>query len=212
MIRAGGGFDERLRERLAASLPGTEAQVEMAPVYRRDPSMARIEGKTCREAAVLAVLHPSQDGVRILLIERPSHLNHHAGQVAFPGGRREAGEALLETALRETEEELGLDRSAVRVLGGLTPLYIPPSGYCVHPFVAWTDVLPALRPEPGEVADWFTARLADLKDPACRQEVERSVRGQTFTVPAFHVEGRHVWGATAMMLSELVAAASGLDP
>lgn len=212
MSPAAGGFDELLRERLAAALPGTTVQVDMAPVYRRNPSMARIEGKTCREAAVLAVLHPSADGVRILLIERPSHLHHHAGQVAFPGGRREAGESLLETALRETEEELGLDRSTIRVLGGLTPLFIPPSGYCVYPFVAWADVLPDLRPEPGEVADWFTARLAELADPACRQEVERSVRGQTFTVPAFHVEGRHVWGATAMMLSELVAVAAGIAP
>lgn len=203
-------FTAALEERLAGALPGVDVQVEMAPVYRRDPGMARIEGKSCKEAAVLALLHRVRGVVHVLFIERPVHLNHHAGQVAFPGGRRETDEALVETALRETEEELGVPRDTVRILGALSPLFIPPSGYCVHPFVGWSETLPELYPEPGEVASYFSVPLPAFADPGVRRDVERHVRDQVFTVPSFDVEGRQIWGATAMMLAELAAVTAGL--
>ena len=148
--------------------------------------------------------------MHVLFIERPGHLNHHAGQVAFPGGRREADEALVHTALRETEEELGISHGAVRILGALSPLFIPPSGYCVHPFVGWCETLPELIPEPGEVASYFSVPLSAFADPSVRRDVERKVRDQAFVVPSFDVEGRQIWGATAMMLAELAAVTAGL--
>ncbi len=195
----------RIAERLTRPLPGVSAQIDMAPVYRRDPEMASIRDKTCMEAAVLVLVHASEGGESVLFIERPGHLAHHAGQIAFPGGRREGDESLRETALRESHEEVGLPAEAVTVLGPLTPLFVPPSGYCVHPFVGHAGELPSLLPQEGEVADIFSIPIRHLADPACRTEVRRHVKGRPFVVPCFQVEGRQIWGATAMMLAEFVA-------
>ncbi|QXD14268.1 CoA pyrophosphatase [Rhodocaloribacter litoris] len=207
-------FDEhiaRLRARLAGPLPGTAAQLTMAPRHRQDPRLADVRGKRCREAGVLVLLFPlevpgtGRDTPAVLLTVRRSHLNHHAGQVSFPGGRREPGETLRETALRETHEEVGLPPDAVDVLGPLTPLYIPPSRFCVHPFVGITRHRPALRPHDAEVADVLAVPLAHLLDPATRRRAPRLLHGQAVEVPFFAVNGYEVWGATAMMLAELLA-------
>lgn len=197
----------RIAQRLEVPLPGVDAQLHMAPVYRQDPLMASVRGKSCRDAAVLALLHPTERGTALLFIERPSHLLHHASQIAFPGGRREEDEALQETALRETHEEIGLPPDRVTLVGPLTPLYVPPSRYCVHPFVGHVEALPPLVPEAGEVADIFSIPLARLTDPAVRREIPRRVREEEFVVPCFDVDGRQIWGATAMILAELVAVA-----
>lgn len=138
----------------------------------------------------------------MVLIERPGHLSKHAGQVAFPGGRREDGESRSEAALRETWEEVGQDPSRVHLLGALTPLYIPPSGFCVYPFVGWTPGLDPYRLDPGEVARAFSAPVRLFVDgPREMMEVPRLKR----SVPFFPINGYSVWGATAMMLAELGA-------
>lgn len=186
-------------------LPGVSAQIDMAPVYRRDPDMASIRDKKCSEAAVLALLHDSDRGMSVLLIQRPGHLAHHAGQIAFPGGRREGNETLRDTALRETYEEVGLPGSAVIVLGELTPLFVPPSGFCVHPFVGHAPELPCLVAQEAEVADIFSIPVQDLLDPARRVETPRRVGDREYVVPCYDVDDRQIWGATAMMLAELIA-------
>lgn len=195
----------RIADRLTKPLPGVSAQIDMAPVYRRDPGMAAIRDKACTEAAVLLLLHGSDRGESVLFIERPGHLAHHGGQIAFPGGRREGDESLRETALRESHEEVGLPPDHVTVLGPITPLYVPPSGYCVHPFVGHAGELPRLVAQEGEVSDIFSVPIRQLADPACRTEVERRVKDRAYTVPCFQVEGRQIWGATAMMLAEFIA-------
>jgi 8-oxo-dGTP pyrophosphatase MutT (NUDIX family) len=196
---------QRITDRLARPLPGILAQIDMAPVYRQDPDMASIRDKACTDAAVLLLLHESERGDALLFIERPGHLLHHAGQIAFPGGRREDGEPLQDTALREAHEEVGLPASTVTILGMLTPLFVPPSGYCVHPFVGYAARLPDLVPQESEVADIFSVPIHHLADPSCRAEVPRRVKDRTWSVPCFVVDGRQIWGATAMMLAELVA-------
>jgi len=195
----------RLTDRLTRPLPGVAAQIDMAPVYRRDPDMASIRDKICSEAAVLLVLHASERGDSLLFIERPGNLAHHAGQIAFPGGRREGEESLQDTALRESREEVGLPDETVTMIGALTPLFVPPSRYCVHPFVGYVPVLPGLVAQEGEVADIFSVPLQHLADPACRTEVSRSVGGRTHRVPCFEVDGRQIWGATAMILAEFLS-------
>jgi 8-oxo-dGTP pyrophosphatase MutT (NUDIX family) len=194
-----------LRKRLVGPLPGTRAQLGMAPIFRQDPSMATIEGKPCREAGVLVLFFPLDDVPTLLLTLRRADLKEHAGQVSFPGGRREPDESLRETALREAHEEVGLDPRHVEVLGPLTPLYIPPSNFCVHPFVATTPVAPELRPQDDEVEAVLCAPLPLLLDPQTRRREPRIVRGQTYDVPFLDVKGHKVWGATAMMLAELLA-------
>ncbi|NBC17521.1 MAG: NUDIX domain-containing protein [Bacteroidetes bacterium] len=198
-----------LRQRLETSLPGTEAQLTMAPVYRQDPSMASIADKACREAGVLALVFPVEDTPHLLLTVRRPDLTDHAGQVSFPGGQREGTETLEEAALREAHEEVGLPPDAVRVLGALTPLYIPPSNFCVHPFVGAASDPPPLSPQDAEVATILRVPLAHLLAPTTRRVEPWTLRGETIDVPFYEVETQSVWGATAMMLAELLALFQG---
>ncbi len=206
-------FVHRLRTRLAERpLPGPAAQQTMAMRYRATPDLLSVEGKDCREAAVLALLVPLADGEKggpsrpgVVLTQRHDDLPDHAGQIAFPGGRREPGETYVATALREAYEEVGLDAATVDVLGALTPLYIPPSNFCVHPFVGVVDGPPPLRPTDAEVRALLRVPLATLLAPATRRVEPWALGGRTVDVPFYDVDGHAVWGATAMMLAELLA-------
>lgn len=182
----------------------------MAPLSRRQPSRASIEAQDCREAGVLALFYPDADEhPHLLLTRRPEAMNKHAGQVAFPGGRREQGESLEETALRETEEEVLIAASSVDLLGELTPLYIPPSNFCVHPFVGITEYTPDLSVRTEEVADIFGVHPGLLTDPSKRSTRRMKVGGAERDIPHFQFDDQMVWGATAMMMAELAAV---LDP
>lgn len=167
--------------------------------------MMAVEGKPCREAGVLVLFFPYNDEPIVLLTVRRPDLKEHAGQVSFPGGRREPDETLRETALREAHEEVGLDPADVEVLGRLTPLYIPPSNFCVHPFVAVMPFAPALQPQDEEVASLLYTPLPLLLDPTTRQCEPWDLRGRVVDVPFLAVGEHKVWGATAMMLAELTA-------
>ena len=195
----------RLRKRLTHPLPGPSAQLTMGLAYRQDPSLATVEGKACREAGVLALLYAEADVPTLVLTVRHGYLKQHAGQISFPGGRREEGETLQETALREAHEEIGLAPDKVDVAGALTPLYIPPSNFCVYPFVGIVSEVPTLRPTDAEVAQILHVPLPFLLDPRTRQRERRTLHGQERVVPFFAVDGHQVWGATAMMLAELLA-------
>jgi 8-oxo-dGTP pyrophosphatase MutT (NUDIX family) len=200
-------FPELMRDRLCGRLPGRDAQAKMSP--RGRPGKTDIKDFPCREAAVLALLHQTAAGPAVVLIERPAHLRKHPGQIAFPGGRREEGETRLQAAVRETHEEVGVPEDRFEVLGALTPLYIPPSGFCVFPFVGWATDLPEFVLDPGEVAAAFSAPLAAFVDgPRDLIDIPKLER----MVPAFLFEGRRVWGATAMMLSELAELSEALLP
>lgn len=203
-------FASFLHSRLSQPLPGQKAQYQMAPLSRRQPARSSIEAKECREAGVLALFYPDeQEHPHLLLTRRPEAMNKHAGQVAFPGGRREDGESLEETALRETEEEVLIAAHRVDVLGELTPLYIPPSNFCVHPFVGLIDHTPDLSVRTEEVADIFGVHPTHLTDPTKRSTQRMHVGGMERDIPHFMLDGHLVWGATAMMMAELAAI---LDP
>ncbi|HLT47840.1 MAG TPA: CoA pyrophosphatase, partial [Rubricoccaceae bacterium] len=121
------------------------------------------------------------------------------------GGRIEAGETPEAAALREGYEEVGVDPAAPRVLGRLSPIHIPPSGFSVTPVVAAVEERPPFTPHEAEVAALIEVPLEKLLDPATRRLSERVVRGGRFEVPHFALDEYEVWGATAMMLAELVA-------
>jgi len=200
----------RLRRRMAEELPGRTAQARLAPGSRATPpGAASPEGNDCREAGVLVLLYPQQQSRRPMLVltERRAHLDDHAGQVSFPGGQREASESLQQTALREAHEEIALARETVEVLGPLTPLYIPPSNYCVHPFVGVAEPVPSLTPADAEVAALLHVPLADLRAPGTLARERWTLSGgRSVEVPFYDVDGRPpIWGATSMILAELLA-------
>lgn len=194
-----------LEDRLSGELPGAGAQIEMAPMRPDALERTELAERNCREAAVLALLHPLDGHAHVVLTVRRLHLADHAGQVAFPGGRRESNESLLQTALREAQEEVDVQPDEVNILGELTPLYIPPTNFCVYPYVGYVRAAADLRPHDLEVERIVHVPVAALLDPTNTRKEARSVRGSLVEVPFFDVSGLQVWGATAMMLAEFVA-------
>jgi 8-oxo-dGTP pyrophosphatase MutT (NUDIX family) len=195
-----------LSARLQRPLPGHEAHTTMAPRYSARQEALSVQDTDCREAGVLALLLPQPNGSpTIVLTVRRDELPDHAGQISFPGGQREETEPLVETALREAKEEIDLDPNLVHLLGTLTPLYIPPSNFCVHPHVGVVNHDPVLTPRDREVERVLRAPLDHLLPPEARVVEPWRLHGTTVEVPYYDVAGHTVWGATAMMLAELLA-------
>jgi 8-oxo-dGTP pyrophosphatase MutT (NUDIX family) len=188
---------------LRVPLPGYAAQERMATRPRLVLAGAP-DAQPPVQAAVLLALFARDGRVWLPLTRRSEQVAHHRGQISFPGGARETGDDdLWGTALREAEEELGLDTVSARQIGLLTPLYIPSSHFQVHPYVAELPAAPMYRPDGREVAEVIELPLDVLLDPAVKHEELRTLHDTQVWVP-FYRYGEHViWGATAMMLSEL---------
>jgi 8-oxo-dGTP pyrophosphatase MutT (NUDIX family) len=160
-------------------------------------------GAKVTEAAVMVPLIPRLDGIHVLLTQRTPHLSDHAGQISFPGGRVEKHDADREqTALRETEEEIGLERSHIRVLGRL-PQYEIPSGFRITPVVGWVEPPFELILDPFEVSAVFEAPLTHFLDHSRYQRREYRFKGRHRHYVAIPFQGRYIWGATAGMLYSL---------
>ena len=199
-------FAEELTQRLLRPLPGALAHDRMAPPMRRSFRMDPDTIAKSSEAAVLALFFPAEstsDTAELLLTVRPEGMSNHGGQVAFPGGRRESNESLQETALRETEEEVFIQASIIRIAGALTPLYIPPSNFYVHPFVGFLDHRPDLSVTSEEIARCFGVPVSRLIDPDVSRITPQKWNGEFHDLPYFALGGEFVWGATAMILAEL---------
>ncbi len=163
-----------------------------------------------RVGSVLVLFYLRQTNCHLVLTRRQPDLRTHAGQISFPGGGREGKERLVTTALRETEEEIGIPATAVNILGKLRPAYIPPSNFVVHPFVGWYEPEnpvnggPVFRRNLDEVAQIIEIPVCTLLDETIRQEEPRLFEDQPITIPYFAIEHYKVWGATASILSEIV--------
>ena len=191
----------RLEERFRQPLPGEGAQARMSPRPRREWPTGSPE---IRHAAGLLLIFPVEGRAHIVLTVR-ANTRRHAGQVSLPGGVVEVGETYEQAALREAHEEIGLSPEGVRVLAPLTPLDIPVSGFRLHPIVAVHDGHPPLHAADGEVARVLELDLDELVAPGQPRTHERINAGQPILVPGFHVRGYEIWGATAMVLAELLA-------
>jgi len=188
-------------------LPGVEAQLKLAPILRlQELENINISSKNPNKAGVMAMFYPDdKDITHLVLILRKTYRGVHSNQVGFPGGRVEdIDKNLKHTALRETEEEIGVPASEIKVLKRLTRLYIPPSNFWVYPYVGIMNRTPHFIPQESEVEQVLEVSLEDLLN-------EENLITQTLTtsyaeeieVPAFFLSGHVVWGATAMILSEL---------
>lgn len=199
----------QLAQRLEQPLPGWTTQVR----YQPELSFGRHRGPApagARPAAVLVVLYPRDDEWHIPLTLRPAHMPDHAGQVSFPGGVIEPGETSREAALREYAEELGAPTDELEILGQLSPLYLFASNFEIAPWVAAAASAPVWRPSDREVERVLEIPLSHLADPRNTGHVERRQRGLGFRAPCFQWEHERIWGATSMILAELLASVEAL--
>lgn len=201
-------IEARLREGFARGLPGVDAQLRMAPRPRIGWDPHRFPDGL-RESAALVLVYPLAEVPHLLLTVRGAGLRKHTGQVSFPGGAVDVEESFERAALREASEEVGVPPAAVRVLGRLTPLHIPVSGYRLHSVVGVLDARLDFTPAEWEVARILEVPLDHFDDPQhLRTEVQvREADGQRYevTIPYFAIDGQKVWGATAMALAEFLA-------
>ena len=165
-----------------------------------------------RQAAGLLLVFPIVDRAHVILTVRAGTLGRHSGQVSLPGGGVETGETIEQAALREAHEEIGLPLDTVRVLGALTPLDIPVSGFRLHPIVAVSGMRAVLTPSDGEVARILEVDVDELVAPGRLVSIERKRDGRSMIVPAFLAGGEEIWGATAMVLAEFLTLLGWIPP
>ena len=189
----------------ARAFPGGSALADLLPTTPMRPPFVNV----AKDAAVLLPLYTDETGAtRLLLTRRSGRLRNHRGEVAFPGGRLDHGELPVDAALRETEEEVALPRSAVRIVGELEPLTTVVSSSRITPLVGVVDdmisLLPTLRPNPIEVDRIFSVSLSELIDVDCYREEIWPFSDGTFPVWFFEVDNDTIWGATARMIRRLL--------
>lgn len=199
-------FYQFLTRQSEQDLPGREAQLKMSPVPL-DPDfvLPRDTSETAHPSGVLIPLFPDeQEQLRVILTLRTKSIRH-AGQISFPGGRQEDGdESLKQTALRETKEEIGVDKSLITLSGPISPLYLHRTDNQITPFVGFLQSRPELTPNPVEVEEIITVPISDLLSDTYRKREKWELPYATFEVPFWNFHNIPLWGATAMILSELL--------
>jgi 8-oxo-dGTP pyrophosphatase MutT (NUDIX family) len=192
-------WKEQLASELKKPLPGINAQLRMSPAMRRPVSVEY----PLKNAGVLILLYPYAGKVCTVFIKRTEYEGVHSGQVSLPGGMyKEEDGSLMKTALREAYEETGMDISSVDIIGQLTPLHIPVSNVNVHAFVGVTDNRPAFIHDPAEVQYLIEESLDEILNEVNHKTKSMNLFGNEVAVPYFDIRGNHIWGATAMIISE----------
>jgi 8-oxo-dGTP pyrophosphatase MutT (NUDIX family) len=195
-------FPSLLKAEILKGLPGTEVQWQMASLNR---VMNLFPGEDARLAAVLILLYPENGSLHTVFMQRPEYDGVHGGQISFPGGKKEPlDDSIIKTAMREAWEETGTDPQQVSVIGTLTPLFIPVSNMLVTPVVGWTDKRPDFVHKPDEVQFLINAELKSFLDETIVKSKPLEVRGEMLDIRYFDYNGYTIWGATAMILNELL--------
>jgi len=196
----------RLSLQFENELPGWNSHQKMMNYQRPKPdNIAQIDPEA-RESAVLALLYPASGDIYTVLMQRQTYEGTHSGQISFPGGKRELiDNSLKETALREAKEELAIDGEKVKIIGELTQVYIPPSRYLVSPFLGVVSERPQFVPEAAEVSEIIEVPVSQFLDPSRLKEKYHYIPtvNSKIKIRYFDIDQRVVWGATAMMLSEI---------
>lgn len=192
-----------LSQRLKAPLPGSQAHepLRATPIGLIKP---RFEHRSPpKPGSVLILLYEDRGKVMFPLTKRPDYLGAHGGQISLPGGKAEAGETRIETALREAEEEIGISRSQIEIVGELTEFFVIPSNFIITPVVGYLSGSPEFVPDSKEVKKIIKASVEDLlrADAVLTKEI-LAAKMFPMMAPHFEIENEIVWGATAMMLNE----------
>lgn len=196
---------QNLEKALKKPLPGRAGQITMAPMPVDEERFIKSIRPDFRKGAVLMLFYPDRERQAFVpFIKRPTYSGVHSGQIAFPGGKMETSdEDLSHTALRETEEEIGVDASKIELLGKLSDLYIPPSNFMVSPYIGFTLIKPEFKPDPEEVLRVISCPFNTILDKSVRKMgTFKGSGGNRLSAPYFDIESEMVWGATAMMLGE----------
>lgn len=192
---------------LGKKLPGEESHLKMAPYKRASANTILNSETTPRIASTLLLLHEKKTEINFTLIKRPNYDGTHGGQISFPGGKLEKNETIKEAAIRETEEEIGILKQDINILGELTQVYIPPSNFLITPFIGFIDSTPIYQPDSREVEKIIDVSLSQLLDERLvkTKKIAMSKHGKNklyIDAPYFELENQVVWGATALVLSE----------
>lgn len=203
-------FLNLLEQDVVNPLPGLEAQISMAPAgrFNKDGKPFDFSDRKPKLSAVLALLFADADrDLRLLLIQRQEYEGVHSAQVSFPGGKKEDTDAdLLQTALREAVEEVSLNVNEIQVIRPLTDLYIPPSNFLVQPYLAFSDSIGELLHDGHEVKEILTPDFQSfLNSESKKFGTFRTGAGLNVKYPYYEIENRRIWGATAMIISEIEA-------
>lgn len=196
----------QLKELLAKELPGESAHQIMAPTSRPLSSFAKENASSYRESSVAVLLMHLENAIEIVLIQRPEYEGNHSGQISFPGGKRDENDAdLYQTAIRECFEEIGVELSDQEYIGALTPVFIPVSSFHVEANLFYLNQVPIFKKDEREVDSIFTIKLDELLD---EQNIKTTIiqlpnNLKMNDVPYFDLENKIIWGATALILSEL---------
>ena len=191
---------------LPAELPGRSAHYKMAPKPLDEARFLTSKAKDARKSGVLILFYPEQGNAAFPLIKRPNYPGVHSGQVALPGGKMEESDPdLVFTALREAQEEVGIDPAKVKIVGQLTELFIPASRFIVYPVIGLMEEKPNWIPDKKEVAKVLPTKVFDLtKSETCKETQIPIPMIGTLDTPFFDLHREIGWGATAMILGELV--------
>lgn len=194
-----------LKIALSAELPGQDAQAIMMPTLSDKSRFSLAAKKDARAGGVMILFYQKDDSLHFPLIQRPDYDGVHAKQMSFPGGKKDPNdETLIITALRETEEEIGVNHDKIEIIGVLTELYIIASNFNVLPAIGLLKKPPEFLADEHEVDEIIEVKLADLMDDEKQKEMPLTIlQGITINAPYFDLNDKVVWGATAMILSEL---------
>jgi len=191
-----------IKRRLLKELPGWKSQRKMAVMpINAVTKLAFYPPSNAKLAAVAIILFQEDKKLKFFLTRRTSNVDHHKGEISLPGGAQDKGESFKDTSLRESEEEIGINIS-LELIGKLTPLYAPVSGFLIHPYVWYSKDKPSTTINENEVESIHDIDLDELQDDTTLSTKSIKVKGLSVDVPSFHFDSCISWGATAMILSE----------
>jgi 8-oxo-dGTP pyrophosphatase MutT (NUDIX family) len=205
-------FCHKLQNRVKGNLPGEGAHMKMSSRLRTRELEFNNDASSAKLSSVLILLYFDNHKVKIPFILRPKYDGVHSGQISFPGGSMEENdESPIHTALREAQEELNINPKKITVLGTLSEMYIPPSNFLVTPVLAYSDIKPDFIPQASEVEKVIEADISFLLEDSLKKTKNIYVRNTQIKAPYYDVNNHTVWGATAMMLSELESIIKSVD-